>query len=47
MTVTYDLSEWIQQQNVSLFKGHINLMDMIKYNLVFQMDTEAPLTKHN
>lgn len=33
--------------NVSLFKGYINLMDMIKYNLVFQMDREAPLTKHN
>lgn len=34
-------------KNVSLFKGYINLMDVIKHNLVFQMDREAPLTKHN
>lgn len=34
---------WVNEFNskMSLFKGYINLMDMIKYNLVFQMDREA------
>lgn len=34
-------------RKMSFFKGYKHQMDVIKYNLVFQMEREASSTKHN